>query len=134
MTDQDTKTADGFRDGTALVPHSINGMVPLYEDHPPDTYLPMWRCPHCGEHGVTLKDIWRLYRRRERLLILKNEYDYTDTEWSHYNEGIQQTNRELERLTWALPSNVSKWVRENTEPRFWDDSDLNPKNAGETND
>lgn len=127
------ETAHDFQDGSELVPHPVNGAVPLYPDHPPDTYLPMWRCPHCGESGVTMKDIWRLYKRRERLLNLKNEYEYDEPEWSHYNDGIQATNKQLSRLTWALPANVSKWVRDNTEPRFWEDSDLNP-NGREDND
>lgn len=122
------ETATDFEPGETLVPHSINGAVPLYPDHPPDTYLPMWRCPHCGEHGVTMKDLWRLYKRRGRLLALKNEYEYDDPAWSHYNDGIQATNQEISQLLWALPANISKWARENTDPYHWQESQLNPDN------
>jgi hypothetical protein len=79
-----------------------------------------------------MKDLWRLYKRRERLLALKNEYSYHEEEWSHYNDGIQATNSQISRLLWALPANISKWVRDNTDPYHWESSELNPEN--QTND
>lgn len=122
------KTADKFIDGTELIPHPTKGMVPLYEGHPPDTPLPIWRCPHCGESGVSMKDLWKAYKRRDRLVFEREAYDYDDPEWSDLNEGVHEMRREIDRLLWALPPNVSSWVSDETRPRFWEDSELNPDN------
>ena len=124
--DEEYEIAALFRDGTELIPHPVKGMVPLYDGHPPDTYLPMDRCPNCRE-GITMKRLWRLYKRRERLLAEKMDTHQGCELWHAYQDGIRETNREISQLTWALPSNVSSWIREQVEPRFWEKSDLNPE-------
>lgn len=124
-TDSDQEIADVFVNSEELFPDR-HGAVPLYSDHPPDTHLPMWRCPCCHEPGPTMRDLWQLYKRRERLLDLQNEYDYPSEGWTAYNEGIQETNRRISRITWALPSEVAGWIRKQVDPRKWPDSDLNP--------
>ena len=123
------KTADAFVDGERTVPHPVNGPVPLYDDHPPDTHLPMWRCPHCGESGVTLKDLWKLFMRRDRLLREREERcEYPSDEWKAYQEGIRETNMRIGRLLGCLPANVSKWARSHADPDKWEYSILNPEN------
>lgn len=126
---EDYEIAQAFVGADGLLPER-NGMVPLYPDHPPDTHLPMWRCPCCGESGPTMKDLWRLYKRREQLLAYKNECDYPSEEWTAYNDGIKETNRRISRITWALPPEVAGWIRKQVEPRHWERSQLNPANHG----
>lgn len=129
---RDQEIAETFVSAENLLPDR-NGAVPLYPDHAPDTHLPMWRCPCCGESGPTMKDLWRLYKRRERLIQEKFELDdHNSEEYSAYMEGVQEINREISRLTWAIPSEVSSWIRRQVEPRFWDESDLNPVNYRQT--
>jgi hypothetical protein len=128
MRGADRKTADSFVEGEKTIPHPVNGPVPLYEDHPPDTILPTWRCPHCGGIGVTLKDLWKLYMRRERLFREREEYDYPSEEWKSYQDGIRETNQQIGYLSGCLPSNLSKWARSHADPDKWENSILNPEN------
>lgn len=124
---QDDEIAEVLVDADALLPDR-NGAVPLYTDHAPDTHLPMWRCPCCGESAPTMNDLWRLYKRRERLIDEKNEYEYPSEEWDAYQEGIKETNRRISRLTGALPSEIASWVRDQVDPIQWSNSELNPDN------
>lgn len=124
---RETKTADAFVQIEDLMPDR-KGMVPLYEDHPPDTILLTWRCPCCGETAPTMKDLWRLYKRRERLIDLQDECEYPSDEYSAYQEGIKATNRRISRISGDVPTEWSTWLRRQVEPRHWEDSDLNPEN------
>lgn len=124
-TESEYEIAEAFVHAEALFPDR-NGAVPLYSDHPPDTQLPMWRCPCCGEVGPTMKDLWRLYKRRDRLVEERNEYDYPSEEWEAFQEGVRETNRRIDAIGGALPSEVSSWIRRQVEPHRWDRSDLNP--------
>jgi len=133
MSEQEYETADNFVPADEAIPHPVQGALPLYEDHPPDTWLPMQRCPECGE-TVSIKDIWRLYKRRERLLELQQELHHTSDEYHAYQKGIRDAMRNADTYFWALNSKISSWVRKQVEPRFWDSSDLNPKNAGANNE
>ena len=130
MTETDnttTEIASTFVSGTDLIPHPVDGAVPLYDNHPPDTHLPMWRCPHCGESGVTMHDIWKLFKRRRRLLDEREAYDYPSEEWKTFQDGIRETNREIDRFLGALPAEVSGWVRPHVDPSRWSESELNPE-------
>lgn len=126
---QDPEIAETFVNTDELYPDR-SGAVPLYSSHPPDTVLPTCRCPSCGETAPTMKDLWRLYKRREQLLAYKKACEYPSDEWTAYNEGIQQTNRRISRITRCLPSEMATWLRRQIDPWFWETSELNPTNYG----
>lgn len=125
--DEEKEIASAFVNQETLFP-DWNGAVPLYPDHPPDTVLPILRCPCCGEMAPTMKDLWRLYKHRERLIDERNELEYPSEEWSAYQEGVKETNRKISRISGALPTEYSSWVRRQIEPFQWSNSDLNPAN------
>ena len=104
------ETAETFVDGGDLVPHPVDGPVPLYEGHPPDTILPAWRCPDCGTSMPSIRDVWEADRRRERLVREREEYDYDTDEWDALNEGVHHYRRRIGDLLGALPSNISAWL------------------------
>jgi hypothetical protein len=104
------ETVETFVDGPDLVPHPIDGMVPLYEGHPPDTILPSWRCPDCGTTMPSIRDVWEADRRRERLAHEREEYEYGTDEWDALNEGVHHYRRRVDKLLGALPSNITAWL------------------------
>lgn len=107
-----TRTADGFVSGEELIPHPVQGAVPVYDDGgPPDTILPGWRCPCCGETMPTVRDFWRADRNRTRLVQMREEHEFDSDEWEAYNEGVQHYSQEIGRLHSALPAEITGWVQ-----------------------
>ena len=112
----DYRTADDFVSGEQVVPHPVEGAIPVYDDGiPPETVMPASSCPCCGERMPTIYDVWQARRRRDRLVEERNQYEFDDPMWDAYNEGIQYHRKEIDRLLAALPANVSSWVNRVTD-------------------
>ena len=111
------RTADSFISGEESIPHPVQGAVPVYNDGiPPETVLPAWRCPCCGEQMPTIYDVWQARRNRNRLAARRNQYEFDDPMWDAYNEGVHHYRDEVSRLLSGLPAGVSSWVSNVTDP------------------
>jgi hypothetical protein len=112
------RTASSFVSGEDVVPHPVQGAIPVYDDGvPPDTILPAWRCPCCNETMPSILDVWKAKRNRDRLADRREQYEFDTDEWDAYNKGVHHYRREIDRLLGALPAEVSAWVRHVTNPR-----------------
>jgi len=111
------RTASSFVSGEDVVPHPVQGAIPVYDDGvPPDTILPAWRCPCCNETMPSILDVWKAKRNRDRLAHRREQYEFDTDEWDAYNEGVHHYRREIDRLLGALPAEVSGWVSRVTDP------------------
>jgi len=118
VSSDEYRTADDFVSGAEVVPHPVDGAIPVYDDGiPPDTILPAWRCPCCDATMPSLLDLWNARRNRDRLAERREEFEFDTDEWEAYNAGVHHYRDEIDRLLGALPANVSSWASRVTDPR-----------------
>ena len=109
--EDDGEVARDYVSGEDYMPHPTQGIVPLYEEHPPKTTLPSWRCPDCGSSMPTIYDVWKAYQNKDRLAHRREQHEFETEEWVGYNEGVHHYRRKIDRMMSALPPEVAGWVR-----------------------
>lgn len=124
-TDADAETGDELLVRNAAEIPRMDGRIPWdsADDRPPETVLDAyWLCPHCGESMPTLRDLWRLFRTRERCAARRDEHEQGTREWHAYNEGVHEYRQRIIEATNGLDDATRKWAKRVIEAEFSDQS------------